>query len=185
MARLEAITRWLQAPTPVPYDTDYAAFAESLELAMVALYNDTLLKLTGENVATAARFRDHHQEHAQAYASLAAGKAKGVANNTLVFIETPTVQALTDEPSALSFLITLENQMAETYAYGLTLLTSPDVYRRVITTLPVESEHAAVLGTVANLAPEALFITGPFENASVGDGSDPRRGFDMAALPVS
>ena len=51
-----------------PFDTDYAAFAESLELAMVALYNETLLKLTGENVATAARFRDHHQAHAQTYA---------------------------------------------------------------------------------------------------------------------
>jgi hypothetical protein len=169
----------------VPFDTDYAAFAESLELAMVALYNATLLKLTGENVATAARFRDHHQQHAQAYASLAAGKAKGVPNNTLVFIKTPDAQALTDEPSALSFLVTLENQMAETYAYGLSLLTSPDVYGRVITTLPVESEHAAVLGTVADLSPQALFITGPFENASVGDGSDPRRGFDMATFPVS
>jgi hypothetical protein len=184
MARLEAITHWFQTSEPVPFDTDYAAFAESLELAMVALYNDTLLKLTGENVATAARFRDHHQQHAQAYASLAAGKAKGAPNNTLVFIKTPAAQALTDQPSALTFLVTLENQMAETYAYGLGLLTSPDVYGRVVTTLPVESEHAAVLGTVAELGPEGLFITGPFENASVGDGSDPRRGFDMAVFPV-
>ena len=126
MARLEAITRWLQTPEPVPFDTDYAAFAESLELAMVALYNDTLLKLTGENVATAARFRDHHQEHAQAYASLAAGKAKGAPNGTLIFVKTPVAQALPDEPSALSFLVGLENQMAETYAYGLGLLATPD-----------------------------------------------------------
>jgi hypothetical protein len=184
MTPLETITHWFQAPAAVPFDTDYAAFAESLELAMVALYNDTLLKLTGENVATAARFRDHHQEHAQAYASLAAGTAKGTANNTLVFVKTPAVQALPDEPSALSFLVTLENQMAETYAYGLGLLTSPDVYRRVVTTLPIESEHAAVLGTRAQLDPQGLFITGPFENASVGDGSDPRRGFDMVAFPV-
>jgi hypothetical protein len=184
MARLEVIRSWLQTPAPVAFDADYAAFAESLELAMVALYNDSLLKLTGENVATAARFRDHHQAHAQAYASLAAGKAKGAPNNTLVFTKTPAVQALTDEPSALSFLVTLENQMAETYAYGLSTLTSPDVYRRVITTLPVESEHAAVLGAVAQLDPQGLFITGPFENASVGDGTDPRRGFDMASFPV-
>jgi hypothetical protein len=185
MARLVAFTHWFQTPAPVPFDTDYAAFAESLELAMVALYNDVLLKLTGENVATAARFRDHHQEHAQAYASLAGGKAKGAPNYTLVLVKTPAAQALADEPSVLSYLVTLENQMAETYAYGLGLLTSPDAYRRVVTTLPVESEHAAVLGTAAKLGPADHFITGPFENASVGDGSDPRRGFDMTVFPVS
>jgi hypothetical protein len=184
MARLEAITHWFQAPTPAPFDTDYAAFAESLELAMVSLYNDTLLKLTGENVATAARFRDHHQEHAKAYAALAAGKAKGVPNSALIFVKTPTVQTAVDEPSALLFLVGLEDQMAETYAYGLGLLTTPDVYRRVVTTLPVESEHAAVLGTILQLGPDGLFITGPFENASVGDGTDPRRGFDMGSFPV-
>jgi Ferritin-like domain len=184
MARLEAITRWFQAPTPAPFDTDYAAFAESLELAMVALYNDTLLKLTGENVATAARFRDHHQQHAQEYASLAAGKAKGAPNNALIFVKTPAIQAAVDEPSALRFLVALEDQMAETYAYGLGLLTTPDIYRRVVTTLPVESQHAAVLGTKVPLTPDEQFITGPFVNASVGDGSDPRRGFDMGTFPV-
>jgi hypothetical protein len=183
MARLDTNT-WFQTPTPAPFDTDYAAFAESLELAMVTLYNDILLKLTGENVATAARFRDHHQEHAQAYASLAAGKAKGVPNSALIFVKTPAIQTLADESSTLLFLVGLEDQMAETYAYGLALLTAPDIYRRVVTTLPVESEHAAVLGTILQLAPEGLFITGSFENASVGDGTDPRRGFDMGSFPV-
>ena len=65
MARLEPIRTLVPDARNAalsPFDTDYAAFAESLELAMVALYNDTLLKLTGENVATAARFRDHHQD---------------------------------------------------------------------------------------------------------------------------
>ena len=185
MARLRRIAaQRLQAPTPAPFDSDYVAFAESIELAMVALYNGTLLKLTGENVATAARFRDHHQAHAQAYAALAAGKAKGAPNATLLYAKAPAAAAAVDENSALSFLVALENQMAETYAYGLTLLTTPDIYRRVVTTLPVESEHAAVLGTILQLGPADLFITGPFENASVGDGSDERRGFDMALFPV-
>jgi hypothetical protein len=193
MARLDRITRWLeaapvqspvQAPTPAPFDTDYAAFAESIELAMVVLYNDTLLKLTGQNVATAAKFRDHHQDHAKAYAALAAGKAKGQPNATLVFSKALAIPGLADESSTLSFLVALENQMAETYAYGLTMLTTPDVYRRVVTTLPVESEHAAVLGTILQLPPNDLFITGAFENASVGDGTDARRGFDMATFPV-
>ncbi len=78
------------APPPAPFDTDYAAFAESLELAMVALYNETLLKLTGENVATAARFRDHHQAHAQAYA-VARRPARPRARRTaaLIFVKTP------------------------------------------------------------------------------------------------
>ena len=54
----------------------------------------------------------------------------------------------------------------------------------MVTTLPVESEHAAVLGSILQLGPDGLFITGPFENASVGDGTDPRRGFDMSVFPV-
>jgi hypothetical protein len=186
MSRLDGFTRLLQAPPPpVPFDTEYAAFAESLELAVVTLYNDTLLKLTGENVATAARFRDHHHDHSKAYAAVAAGKATGVPNGALLLTKAAAVQALADESSALGFLVTLENQMAETFAYALTLLTSPEIYQRMVMTLPVESEHAAVLGTILQLGPEGLFITGPFENASVGDGSDPRRGFDMASFPVA
>ena len=190
MARLASIANLFQSPTqppptqPVPFDTDYAAWAESIELAMVALYNEVLLKLTGENVATAARFRDHHQAHAQAYASVAAGKAKGAPNNTLIYVKTPALQVAADEPSALTSLVTLENQMAETYAYGLTLVTTSDLYDRMVTTLPVESEHAAALGTILQLGPSELFVTGPFENASVGDGTDPRRGFDMATFPI-
>ena len=77
----------------------------------------------------------------------------------------------------------LENQMAETYAYWLTLLTTPDVYQRVVTTLPIESGHAAVLGATMGSSMETLFITGAFENASVGDGTDQRRGFDAALFP--
>lgn len=190
MARLAAIANWFQSPTqpapaqPLPFDTDYAAWAESIELATVALYNEVLLKLTGENVATAARFRDHHQAHAQAYASLAAGKAKGAPNSALIYVQTPALQGAADEATALTSLVALENQMAETYAYGLTLVSTPDVYDRMVTTLPVESEHAAVLGTILQLGPPELFVTGPFENASVGDGTDPRRGFDMATFPL-
>jgi hypothetical protein len=175
----------LQTPTqPAPYDTDFAAFAESLELAMVALYNDMTLRLSAENFATAARFRDHHQEHANAYRDLAAGKATGKPNSGILFATAPALQAVSDDRSGLSFLMGLENQMAETYAYGLTLLTAPDVYDRVVTTLPIESGHAAAFGATLQLSSDGLFITGSFENASVGDGTDVRRGFDMSAFPV-
>lgn len=186
LRRRDLFTTWFQAPSgqaPAPADLDFAAWAESLELALVTLYNETVLKLTGENVATASRFRDHHQEHAQAYAALAGAKATGKPNNVLLFTTGGAVQALTDQPSVLNFLMGLENQMAETYAYWLTLLTTPDVYQRVVTTLPIESGHAAVLGATMGSSMETLFITGAFENASVGDGTDQRRGFDAALFP--
>jgi hypothetical protein len=172
------------SPTIAPADADFAAWAESIELALVTIYNQAMPRLTADNVATASRFRDHHQDHAGAYATLAAAKATGKANSALIFTTAPAVQALADQPSALNYLIGLENQMAETYAYNLNLLTSTDVYSRVVTTLPIESQHAAVLGSVLGLPVDSMFITGPFENATVGDGTDPRRGFDVAVFPL-
>jgi hypothetical protein len=171
-------------PAAAPADTDFAAFAESIELGLVSLYNQTIAKLTADNVAVASRFRDHHQDHATAYAALAASKATGKPNSALLFATGATLQAVTDQVSALAFLIGLENEMAETYTYALGTLVTPDVYQRVVTTLPVESEHAAVLGSMTDLPAAGLFITGPFENASVGDGTDTRRGFDPAVFPV-
>jgi hypothetical protein len=183
--RLDTLTRWLQVPLqPTPADIAYAAWAESIELVMVAIYNEVMPKLTADNLATAARFRDHHQAHASAYASLAPGKATGQPNATLLLNETAAAGTLSNELGSLSYLLGLENQMAETYAYALTTLTTPAIYQRVTATLPIESQHAAVFGTTLQLSPDGLFITGAFENAVVGDGSDVRRGFDMTVFPL-
>jgi hypothetical protein len=168
----------------VTFDAQYAAWAESLELAMVELYNAAVLRLGGDHFTMATLFRDHHQAHAEAYGALSSGTATGKPNSVLIFTKMPGLQAQPDEASLLTYLLSLENQMAETYAYGLSGLNVPDVYDRVIATLPIESQHAAVLGAVLQLGIDALFITGAFENASVGDGTDARRGFDMASFPI-
>ncbi len=175
----------LLVPTQqVTFDAQYAGWAQSIELAMVELYNAALLRLSGDHFTTATLFRDHHQAHADGYVPLASGAATGKSNSVLIFTKLPGLQAQPDEPSLLNYLMALENQMAETYAFGLSELNVPDVYQRVIATLPVESGHAAVLGALLKLGVDALFITGGFENASVGDGTDARRGFDMSSFPV-
>jgi hypothetical protein len=171
-------------PAPSPFDTDFAAFAESLELALASFHEQAIAKLTGEAIVVSSRFADHHREHARAFAALAGAKATGKANGVLVFTTAPGLGALGDASSVLARLVDLENQMAETYAAALPLLTDANVYQRVVETLPVESAHAALLGSTAGLPLGSLFTTGSFENASVGDGSDPRRGFDMATFPV-
>ena len=120
-----------------------------------------------------------------AYASLAPGKATGQPNATLL-LKSPRPQRRVQRTGrARATCSALENQMAETYAYALATLTTPDdLPTRDRRRCPSRAQHAAVLGTTLQLTPDGLFITGAFENAFVGDGSDVRRGFDMTVFPV-
>ncbi len=181
-----ATGRHTQTPTTVvpAVDVQFAAFAESLELAMVAVYETLLPKLTADRVAHAARFRDHHQEHAKQFATLAGSSATGRPNGALLAFVTPTAQAVSTETDVLALAATLENQMTDTYAYALAVLGTDDIAARAIATLPVESAHASFLGAVAQRPVDTLFPTGAFENASVGDGTDGRRGFDPSTFPI-
>src|SRR5262249_56060719 len=136
---------------------------EWVEVGRVGLEKGGVVRLRGGALREGTLFRDHHQADAEAYAALSAGTATGKANSVLIFTKLPGLQAQPDEPTQLNYLLSLENQMAETYAYGLSGLNEPDVYDRVIATLPVESGHAAVLGAVLQLGIDALCCTGAFE----------------------
>jgi len=172
-----------QSPVP-PFDTDFAAFAESLELALAALHDHALTRITGDSAALLTICGSHHRSHASALAPLAGGKATGKPNGTLLFIAMPALDAAGDDTAVLAQLANLETQMAETYAFGLTLLSAPAIVEQIVTTLPVESAHSAALGATLGSTIDTLFVTGAFENATVGDGSDVRRGFDPAAFWV-
>src|SRR5262245_26280779 len=67
-------------------DVDIAVFAESVELAAVAVYSDgDVGKLLTPDVAAVAQlFARHHSDHAAAFASLSGGKATGQANGPIV-----------------------------------------------------------------------------------------------------
>jgi rubrerythrin len=165
-------------------DAELAAFAQSVELAAVAAYGMAAGALSANTKPVAELFRMHHQQHADAFGALAGSKAVKAANAKLVTALTPALQAVKDEKSALELAFVLENQAAETYAFGLTVASTKEAYSGMATILPIETEHAAVLGAALGKTLTEIFVNGAFEGAAVGDGTDVKKGIDPSIYPV-
>lgn len=169
-------------------DADIAVFAESVELAAVAIYSDPDVGklLTPEVAQVAQLFASHHSDHAGAFAALAGGKATGTANKSIVDLYTmtlkPKVMSMAD---ALGLAQVVENQAAATYAFALTALQSADAAAGTATILPIEAMHAVVLGLALGQSPADQFPNGAFEAATVGAIGDPKVGIDPAKYPVA
>ena len=170
-------------------DTAIAGYAQGIELAAVAAYQAAAPKLSGDILAVASLFAQHHQEHADAFGSVAGDDAQTEPNAALVAAVTPTLEAVaaaapSEELTAqiLGFAKGVENQAAYTYAYALTALQDPAYAAATSTILPVEAQHAVVLSLALGEGPKQWFPTGAFESAAVGDGTDPLAGFDPAVL---
>ncbi|MEO8695842.1 MAG: ferritin-like domain-containing protein [Acidimicrobiales bacterium] len=166
-------------------DEDLAAFAQSVELAAVAVYGMAAAALSAATKPVGVLFQMHHQQHADAFAAVAKTKAVKGPNQKLVTALTPALQAVKDEKSALELAFILENQAAETYAFGLTVAAGAAAYGGMATILPIESEHAAVLGAALGKSLADIFVNGAFESTAVGDGKDVKKGLDPAVFPVS
>jgi hypothetical protein len=111
-------TTWLLSKAHALTDVDIAVFAESVELAAVEAYKAAAGKLSKEVLPVGQMFLKHHQDHAAAFAALAADNATGQPNAKLVQALTPTLSGLKDQAGALEFAFVLENQAADTYAFG-------------------------------------------------------------------
>jgi rubrerythrin len=165
-------------------DVDIAVYAESVELAAVAVYGQAATYLSAATRPVGELFAKHHQDHAAAFGALAGDSATGTPNAALVAAVTPALQAIKDEAGALELAFVIENQASATYAFALTVLTIPGAIAGTATILPIESEHAAVLGVALAKAPADLFPNGAFEAASVGEAGNPKTGLDPAKYPV-
>ena len=165
-------------------DEDLAAFAQSVELAAVAAYGLAAAALSAATKPVATLFQMHHQQHADAFGAVAKAKAAKGPNQKLVTALTPALQAVKDEKSALELAFVLENQAAETYAFGLTVASGAAAIGGMATILPIEAEHAAVLGAALGKPVGDIFVNGAFESASVGDGKDVKKGLDPTIFPV-
>lgn len=171
-------------------DTVIAGYAQSVELAAVAVYTAAAPALSGDVLAVAELFLGHHQDHADAFGAVAGDDARPEANPGLVAAVTPTLQAVADGVAAgtdmttdvLQFAKVLENQAAYTYAAALTLLTDPAYAAATSTILPIEAQHATVLALALGEGPDAWFPNGAFESAALGDGTDPNAGLDPAVF---
>lgn len=165
-------------------DEDLAAFAQSVELAAVAAYGMAAAALSAATKPVAMLFQTHHQQHADAFGAVAKTKAANGPNQKLVTALTPALQAVKDEKSALELAFVLENQAAETYAFGLTVASGSAAVGGMATILPIESAHAAILGAALGKPLADIFVNGAFESAAVGDGKDVRKGIDPTIFPV-
>lgn len=170
-------------------DTVIAGYAQSIELAAVAVYTAAETKLSGEVLAVARLFAGHHQDHADAFGAVAGDDARPEANPALVAAVSPTLEAVADaeESAALTTMILgfakdIENQAAYTYAAALTLLTDPAYAAATSTILPIEAQHATVLSLALGEGPEKWFPNGAFESTALGDGTDPLAGYDPAVF---
>jgi len=136
-------------------DGGIAAFAQSVELAAVAAYTAAAQsgKVTTPAVLSAATtFAGHHTEHAAAFGAAAGSAATGKANQPLLDALTPQLTAAADENAVLEIAYGLENAAAATYLYALGALTSKVALQLTASILPVEGQHAVVLGTVLGKA---------------------------------
>jgi hypothetical protein len=168
-------------------DTVIAGYAQSVELAAVAAYTAAAPALPDAVRPVGELFASHHQDHADAFGSVAGDDAQPEANAALVAAVTPTLEAVAGGGVSLEdilrFARTLENQAAYTYAFALTALQEPAFAAATSTILPVETAHATVLSIAAGDTDfDALFPTGAFEVATVGDGTDPLAGLDPAVF---
>jgi hypothetical protein len=175
-------------------DTAIAGYAQSVELAAVAAYEALAPALTEAPLAVASMFMGHHQQHADAFGAVAGADARPEANGKLVELLTPTLTTVaaavkdggtgSEEltAAALELARVLENQAAYTYSAALTLVEAADHAHLTATILPIEAQHAAVLAIALGKGPDALFPTGAFESADLGDGTDPTKGLDPAVF---
>lgn len=151
----------------------FAAFGESLELAVVEAYGGIVDLLSNDLATVADGFVDHHREHAQGFAELAGDRATGHANGPLLEALTPQVEALGTQNAALTLAKNTENQIVATYAWALSQLADDAAASRVATILPAESAHAAALGHILGEGFDGAFPFGAFESADIANGLDP------------
>ena len=163
-------------------DKTIAGYAQSVELAAVAVYTMAAPLLTSATLPVAQMFLAHHQAHADAFGAVAGDKAAKAPNAKLVAAVGPTLAGLKTEADALGFAFVLEGQAAYTYAAALTLLQDPAYAAATATILPIEAQHQTVLGIALGKAVKDVFPTGAFESSALGDGSDPLKGLDPATF---
>lgn len=159
-------------------DATIAGYAQGVELAAVAAYTAAAPVLSAGTLPVAQLFLSHHQQHADAFGAVAGDMATTEPNAKLIAALTPTLQGIKDEMGALEFAFVLENQAAYTYAAALTLLQDPAYAAATSTILPIEAQHAVVLGLALGKSVADVFPTDAFESAALGDGSDPLKGLD-------
>jgi rubrerythrin len=158
-------------------DTDIAAFAQSVELAAVAAYGAAAERglLDAATVEVATMFAGHHQDHADAFGAVAGDMAPDEANQAVLDAFGPMIEEAADAAALLQIAYDLEEGAAATYVFALGALQDPANAAATATILPVEAQHAVVLGQALELD-QADYLP-PFETDTAA--------LDPAEFPVA
>jgi hypothetical protein len=146
---------WSPAYAQADPDKSIAAFVESVELASVDAYGAAAKtgRITGEALTLAKTFAFHHQAHAHALGTLAGDTAKAQPNPKLSQSLTTMIADAPDQQHILTILYGMENASAATYLVAIGALSDAGALNTTASILPVESQHAVVLGQTLGLAP--------------------------------
>jgi hypothetical protein len=152
-------------------EPELAAFAETVELAAAAAYDQAAPRLAAPALQEAiAGFGGHHREHAARFAGAAGDKATGQPNPLLLHVLNDQLRDAPTEEKVAKVLYDLESGLAGTHLYALGLTTSTPGLQLTASVLPVESSHAAQIGMALGLplaptdqAPAAAAVSPPFE----------------------
>lgn len=138
-----------KAPELAEADLTLVKFAQGLELAAAAAYGvavDTKL-LDSSAAETARMFGRHHTDHAGALGGLIPKDQQVTSPNAAVVAAVvPQLDAATDQNGVLSVMYGVEEGAAATYLRALGVVDSWLVAGPAATILPIESQHAVVLG---------------------------------------
>jgi hypothetical protein len=138
-----------------------------LEVAAVAVYEGAAasgLITTPAVLDAATLFRGHHGEHAAAFAAIAGGTARGIGpDEGLLASVTDQLAGARTEDDVLEIALGVENAASSTYLVALGVLEDGPSVAATASILPVESQHAVVLGLVLGLEVDDPRVAPPFE----------------------
>lgn len=147
----------LIADSARPTDAELLRFTQGVELAVVKAYEAARpLLASGAALDLATAFVEHHNAHANAFVRMAGGTAVSSPNPALVTQMKSAMQSAKTERDALAALYELENNVAATHQYLLEHLQDDAAIHEVAAVLPVESQHAAVIGLLLHKDPRDL-----------------------------
>jgi hypothetical protein len=143
-------------------DAGIAAFAQSIELALVQTYaaiGATAKVTTPAAVDAITTSGAHHDEHARALGEVAGSAATTTPNRKLVNRLRAEVEKAADERALLEIAYRLENQAASTYLFAVGALEATGALQLAGSVLPVESQHAVVFATLLGKDTRETFPT--------------------------
>jgi len=141
---------------PEPDDIEVLAFAQSLELAAVAAYGEIVVsgQLDDETTKVVRLFQRHHQEHADAFAGLAASKAPHKANAAYLDELSGDVADAADRAALLGVALDIENRAIAFYVGALEEIVAIEPAALVASIVPIDGRHAVVLAQAIGLDPD-------------------------------